>query len=342
MENCNLEERNPYAPHTFRREPSQHYPDRILVNDRSGQLTDFTKCSRTLRHQLLVETAWDVPDHLGNGRFLKVELGNGLRVAFGDFRLKSRLWEEIYDSMPGVTLLACMKGCLKNQNDCFRKGFDLAAGTGALYFSPSPVMVRQVGPVENLQKLVIKIPLKLIDRLIDCRQLERAVCRENPFLVNRQLSDGMQATILQMFNCPFQGSSRRLYLEAKTLELIAHWMCGDAKEEPLSYPLKPDDSERIWRARDLLLQDLRNPPSLMVLSKNVGITHTRLNDGFKKTFGHTVFDWLRIQRLEKARLLVMEGRKNMTEIAYEIGFASSSHFTFAFRRYFGTPPSRYR
>ena len=273
---------------------------------------------------------------------MKVELGNGLWIAFGEIRLKNHLWENVYDENPGVTLIACLKGSLNNRNDCFRNGFDLPAGTGALCFSPDPNMTRQSRPGEIMRKFIIKIPLDRIDRLFDNRQLERAVDHERPFLADRRLSAGMQATILQTINCPFQDSARLLYLEGKTLELISHWVCDDASGGPSSLPLKPDETERIWHAHDLLLQDFRNPPSLMALSKTVGLTHTRLNDGFKTLFGHTVFDWLRIQRLEKARQLILEGRKNMTEIAYEIGFASSSHFALAFRKFFGMPPSRYR
>ncbi len=316
--------------------------DRVLVSGQNGEMVDYTTQSSTSRHNLLFETTWDVPEYLGNGHFHKVDLGYGMWVAFGDIRLKSRLREEVYNSIPGVTLLACLKGHRKNRNDCFSKGFELSAGMGTLYFSPNPIMVRQAGPSQNLQKLVIRIPPDRIPLLIENRKLENAVSLERPFIINRRLSDGMLATILQTFNCPFQGNSRRLYLEGKILEVIAHWVHGEAMAEPSSRPLKPDESERIWQAHDLLLRDLRNPPTLMTLSKAVGITHTRLNEGFKTVFGNTVFDWLRIKRLEKARLLVMEGQKNMTEIAYEIGFASSSHFTFAFHRYFGTPPSRYR
>jgi AraC-like DNA-binding protein len=305
-------------------------------------MIDFTTPSSRLHHRFLIEGTWELPDHLGTGRFRKIELGNGLWIGLGEVRLKSRLWEEVYDGVPGVTLIFCLKGRFKNRNNCFSNGFELSAGTGVLCFSPDPVVIRQAGPGEILQKAIIKIPLCQIELLLENRQLERAVRDERPFLTDRPLSAGMQAALFQAFYCPFQGSARRLYLEGKALELIAHWLCCGAKVEPSLRPLKPDESERIWRARDLLLQDLRNPPSLMELSKAVGITHTRLNSGFKTIFGHTVFEWFRIQRLEKACMLVMEGQKNMTEIAYEIGFASSSHFTCAFRRFFGTTPSRYR
>ena len=313
----------------------------IVVNDWNGNKIDFSTPSSRRHYRLMVESTWEIPDHLGAGYFMKTDLGNGLWIGLGEIRLKNRTWEEVYDAVPGVTLISCLKGIFKNQNSCFKNEFELSAGTVALCFSPDPVVIRQIRSGEKCQKVIIKIPLCQIEYLFGNRPLERAIRNQRFFLENRPLSDGMRATLLQLFCCSFQGNARRLYLEGKTLELIAQWLCGDTKEAPLPQ-LTPYESERIWFARDMLSRDLRNPPSLMSLSKAAGITHTRLNYGFKTIFGHTVFEWLRIQRLEKARMLVMEGRKNMTEIAYEIGYASSSHFTYAFRMVFGTTPSRYR
>lgn len=315
---------------------------RILINDQSGKMVDFTTSSNKLHHRLLTEATWELPDYLGIGRFLKVELENDMWIGIGEARLKSHLREEVFDRVLGVTLVFCLKGSIMNRNHCFKNGFELSAGTGALCFSPDPVVVRQVDPGEILQKVMIKIPLDRMELLLENRPLERAVRDKKPLLDVRPFSPGMHATLFQLFNCPFQGSARRLYLEGKALELMAHWLCYGAEVMPTANPLKPDESERIRRARDILLQDIANPPSLIALAKAVGVTHTRLNQGFKAIFGRTVFEWLRFQRLETARILVLEGRKNMTEIAYEIGFASSSHFTCAFRRFFGIAPSRYR
>jgi AraC-like DNA-binding protein len=131
-------------------------------------------------------------------------------------------------------------------------------------------------------------------------------------------------------------------MEGLMLEFLACWLDGQSKSGSGQSPrLKPDEIDRIWNAKEILLKDMCNPPSLMSLASSVGLTHTRLNLGFKSVFGGTVYEYLRNQRLEKARLLVVEGAKNMTEIAYETGFASGSHFAYAFRKRFGVSPSRY-
>ena len=77
------------------------------------------------------------------------------------------------------------------------------------------------------------------------------------------------------------------------------------------------------------------------LARSVGLSHPKLNQGFREIYGVTVFDYLRQKRLENARSYIQEGRMNITEAAYATGFSSSSHFSRAFLKYFGIQPSLY-
>jgi hypothetical protein len=201
--------------HSFHQGPSTQGPTRVYINDQKGELIDFTTPSRKKHNRLLSEATWEMPDHLGLGRFSKIKLGNGLWIGLGEARLKSRLREEIWYGAPGVTLISCLQGCLKNRNHCFKNGFELTAGTGALCFSPDPLVERRAGPHEVLQKVILKVPLDQMEMLLENRQLERAVQGDRLFLSSRPLCSGMLATLFQVFNCPFQGSARRLYLEGK-------------------------------------------------------------------------------------------------------------------------------
>ncbi len=54
-----------------------------------------------------------------------------------------------------------------------------------------------------------------------------------------------------------------------------------------------------------------------------------------------VFDYLRIRRLEQGRELLKSGGKNVTEVAFEIGYAQQGNSTKAFKNYFGTNPTNY-
>lgn len=52
---------------------------------------------------------------------------------------------------------------------------------------------------------------------------------------------------------------------------------------------------------------MAEPPSLLELSRLIGLNDYKLKTGFKEMYGTTVFGYLREQRLEKAYRLLMEG-----------------------------------
>lgn len=304
-------------------------------------MVDFTPPSCINNDHIRPEKTWKLPRYLGTGGFTKIELANGLWIGLAQAQLNNPLKEEIYTKDPGVTLMFCLNGSMNNKNSCFPQGFELSERYGVMYFSPDPAITRKSRSNILLQKMLITIPLDQVE-LLENNQMEKALELNEPFFAGQPLCPGMQSVLYQLFHCPFQGSGRRLYLEGKAYELLANWVSCGVKERQAVRSLKPHEYERIRHAKDLLLQDLCNPPSLMELASTVGLTHTRLNYGFKTTFGCTAFEWLRKERLEKARMLIMNGGKNITEIAYEVGFASSSHFTCAFRKYYGITPSHYR
>jgi AraC family transcriptional activator of pyochelin receptor len=62
----------------------------------------------------------------------------------------------------------------------------------------------------------------------------------------------------------------------------------------------------------------------------------------KETFDKTVFQYLAEARLDIGRNLLLEGKKPVTEIALELGYASLQHFSAAFSKKFGVPPSKIR
>ena len=47
-------------------------------------------------------------------------------------------------------------------------------------------------------------------------------------------------------------------------------------------------------------------------------------------------------RLKKAAELILTGKQNITQIMYEVGFQTPSHFARLFREYFGVNPSGYK
>lgn len=70
-----------------------------------------------------------------------------------------------------------------------------------------------------------------------------------------------------------------------------------------------------------------------------GRSLTTFKRDFKKAFNSTPQKWLTQKRLELAHYELSEKRRKPVEICYEIGFENLSHFSYAFKKYFGYTPT---
>lgn len=133
-----------------------------------------------------------------------------------------------------------------------------------------------------------------------------------------------------------------MYLYGQIVELLALTQLSFSKstnEKPV-YIKNEYDKERILYARDYLLTHLDAPPGLEQLAGIVGVNVFKLKCGFKEMFGQPPFTYLANVRLEMARTALQKKEKNITQIAFELGYASLQHFSMAFRKKFGVAPTR--
>jgi AraC-like DNA-binding protein len=61
---------------------------------------------------------------------------------------------------------------------------------------------------------------------------------------------------------------------------------------------------------------------------------------FLKTFGTSPGRWLQHKRLEQAHILITEKGKKASLIYLDLGFIDLSHFSFAYKKMYGLPPSK--
>ncbi len=158
------------------------------------------------------------------------------------------------------------------------------------------------------------------------------------------ITPAMRTAIFQIFNCPYKGWTKNFFLESKVLELIAYkieQIEADAPRKPDVHSLPSPDEERIREAARLLAGDLETPPDLRQLARSVGMCRSKLHRCFRMVYGITPFEYLRNRRLETAMDYLMDGRMNVSETAYAVGYSCPSHFTKAFKKYFGHLPSKH-
>lgn len=81
------------------------------------------------------------------------------------------------------------------------------------------------------------------------------------------------------------------------------------------------------------------------VDKVAGLLHLGRTIFYKKvrgTTGYTPNEYIRVIRLRKAAELLKESEKNVSEVAYAVGFDNPYYFSKCFKEQFGMPPSQYR
>lgn len=176
------------------------------------------------------------------------------------------------------------------------------------------------------------------------QHLTRTINRSMPRYFGN-IQSTMAVALQQMSHCPYQGMFKRAYLESKAIELMVLVLADVAavqSEEAKQLTLKPEQVEQIHYAREILLRDMYNPPSLIELAHQVGLNDFLLKKGFRQVFGNTVFGELQAYRLELARQLLSEGNLSAAEISRLAGYVHPNSFARAFKQKFNVTPSAYR
>ena len=151
-----------------------------------------------------------------------------------------------------------------------------------------------------------------------------------------------QSLAQEILNSPHENTLDKLYLEAKTLELIHtefSSLFNEKQRDPNIIKLSNQDKEAIHYAREILLNNLSNPPSIKELSRMVAINELKLKVGFNRLFNQTPYSVSLEYRLQEAKKLLSQTNDlNISEIAKLVGYKYASNFTQAFYKRFGIKP----
>lgn len=229
--------------------------------------------------------------------------------------------------------------------------------TGREICGPAALLIRTPQSAPRDQVFAADVPVRYVivqmnEDLVSAnmsRALETSFAAGQPsaspqsFLMSCPAGRALQSLAAQVMNCPIRGAERELYLGGKAMQLaglvISSCMAQASATQVMQ--LSARDIDRIRQARELLIEAVRQPPSLEGLAAQVGLNVRKLSDGFRRVYGATVFGFLQEYRLEQAYKLIAAGEMSVSEAAYHVGYGAA-HFSTIFRKRFGIPPSSLR
>lgn len=167
---------------------------------------------------------------------------------------------------------------------------------------------------------------------------------ERPHYVKSDLHPALRLTLEQLYGSRMRGVSEKLYLTAKSYELLAQYFHADEQKDFVERcPFLKDQRnvEAVRNARHIIVDRMSTPPTIKELSLEVGLNESQLKEGFKNIYGNTINGYLQEHRMNRAMKLLSEDGYMVQEAANDIGYSNVSHFISAFKKRYGETPKQY-
>jgi AraC-like DNA-binding protein len=97
----------------------------------------------------------------------------------------------------------------------------------------------------------------------------------------------------------------------------------------------------LLRSKDLIDRDYAQPLDVPALAREAHASTAHFSRSFKRTFGETPHQYLLRRRIERAKELLRNTNRSVTEISLDVGFRSLGSFSTGFRALVGESPSDY-
>lgn len=115
------------------------------------------------------------------------------------------------------------------------------------------------------------------------------------------------------------------------------------------YELRREDikiksvDEKFLEKLDQIVKEQISDPGLSVetISQQIGISRSQLQRKLKQLTNQNPSDYLKTARLRYAAQLLVSKNLTISEVTYEAGFSTLSHFSNSFREFYGMSPTRY-
>ncbi len=158
------------------------------------------------------------------------------------------------------------------------------------------------------------------------------------FQKNLYISPKLKNILAEIENCDFWGNLKSLYTKAKIIELLSLQLAQYEEEKIIPSTLKPLEVEKMILVKELIENNLSESYSISSLARTAGTNEQYLKKHFKLLFGNTVFGHTISCKMEKAKEMLLTGKYRITEIAEIVGYKHATHFTNAFKKFFGYLP----
>ncbi|MBK7871331.1 MAG: helix-turn-helix transcriptional regulator [Saprospiraceae bacterium] len=205
----------------------------------------------------------------------------------------------------------------------------------------------------HVEKLMIKLQVPFVQKYLEqgdeytrwfFDQIENSTYFDTT-QNGRIISPEVRGILMNIIQCPFEGTLRLLYLESQ-LKLLLSFLIYEfrtaASQDLRIDQLNTKDIEVLHDIHKYASTQFLDDVSLYSVCRQFGINEFKLKYGFKKLFGTSLMKLVQEKRMSHAREMLLQPDRMITDVAFEVGYSSTANFSKAFRNFYGFAPSMVR
>ena len=225
--------------------------------------------------------------------------------------------------------------------------YDHTKGLALSFYADETVeAVHKIYPDKPLQCLLVATAPRNLDKLPNAEGelfsdlLHQLVNPADNYVEGPRffMTPEMQSVVDSVFENSYEGKTKMMFFRSQVTVLLCHFFEQLANSK--SETIKSAERLKLNQAKEILAENLENPPSLAELSRQIGLNTFNLKKNFKALFGVPVFKYLQNERLTQAHRMIREEEVSVQEAAWNVGYDSLSSFSNAFTKKFGYRPSQ--
>jgi len=282
-----------------------------------------------------------LPSRLGNGQSTIFQLDQDLSFIDTQYTPANDLaiLSKMDNQEPRIVVTLGLKG-----NSCFLGNMEneviFKEGFTTITIVNSSSGERQYDAQQSIRQLRLSIGKQWLDKYFGENKSAHFFKTTNANVISHKpISTQGIMSAQQLINCNIAEELRLIYMHGQVMTILASELAHLFEDnQQYSSQYNKNDKAIAELARDILLDEFKNPPSVAELSKRAGTNQFKLKKLFHHFFNNTPYVLLFEHRMNHAYQLLKSTHYQVAVVADLVGYSHASNFTTAFTGHFGISP----
>lgn len=255
---------------------------------------------------------------------------------------------EINDECIVMDFVSC--GNIEAQIELLENEKYLKENTHNIFYTTKYKATYKIPAFEHVNYLVIIFSKEFYHKIIneDWKLHEKfsknILFKKSDYITSKYIpfTPAIKWILSEIKNCSRKGALKKMFIETKIKELLIHQLEAITTQPKESNHIYDEDYSKLKEAKLILEKDYVHAPTLPELSRMISLNEFKLKKGFKACFDTTVKTYIIKLRMELAKELFQDKTATVSEVAYKCGYKDVSHFSAAFKSFYGLSPQKFK